>query len=167
MNTILIWGLLASLPLVINLRAYALDRERFVDAVGLSAMVLIMWAMTNALDWRYPFPDNKFLHPMFDLAGGMTAMAAWWTHRKPWKLILAGLFLLQSVFDASFWLSWLLHKNPAIGYNYVLWLNVVFIAQLVVLGWSGGASVARDLFARLSLRPDLVHMPGTRHGRTP
>lgn len=167
MNIVLIWGTFAALPLALNLRAYSLDRERFVDAVGLSAMVLIMWAMTNLLDWKYPFPDNKSLHPLFDLAGGMTAMVAWWTARKPWKLVLVGLFLAQSVLDASFWLSWVVHKGAQVGYDYVLWLNLLFLFQVIVLGGPGGASVARDILARLSGRPNLVYQLGSQHGRTP
>ncbi len=169
--SMIIWGGMVAGVLTLNLAAYEKEPARFVDAVGLSAFVFFFWVLTNVGDATVPFPQNKTLHPMIDLAGGMLAMRLWWEKRepqekrKPWKLVIAGLFLAQSVLDSAFWLAWWHHPLPWIGTNYVLWLNVLFTAILVILGWSGGLSVASDLLDMLPDRPRLVHNRGARSGR--
>lgn len=158
------WGLLTATPLILNFIAYRKEPERFVDALGISALVAIFWGLTNAVDASLPFPDNKSLHPAIDLLGGAISMFAWWTRREGWKLILVGLFLAQSVLDTAFWLAWLSHPTTATGYNYVLGLNVLFLAQLVVLGGPGGAVAARDVLSRLFGHAGLGHHVHPRQG---
>lgn len=158
------WGLLTATPLVLNLIAYRKDPERFVDALGISALVAIFWGLTNSIDARVSFPDNKSIHPAIDLLGGAITMFAWWSRRETWKIILTGLFLAQSVLDAAFWLAWLNHPSSVMGYRYVLWLNVLFLAQLVVLGGPGGMVVARHVLSRLSGHTGLGHHVHPRQG---
>ncbi len=165
--SMIIWGGMVAGVLTLNLGAYSKDPERFVDAVGLSAFVFFFWILTNLGDVTVPFPQNKTLHPMIDLAGGMFAMTTWWKHRQNWKLVIAGLFLAQSVLDSAFWLAWWHHPLPAIGHNYVLWLNALFAAVLVILGGPGGLCVARDLLDMLPDRLGLVHNRSARPGRGP
>lgn len=165
--SMIIWGGMVAGVLTLNLAAYEKEPERFVDAVGLSAFVFFFWVLTNVGDATIPFPQNKTLHPMIDLAGGMMAMATWWKHRQGWKLVIAGLFLAQSVLDSAFWLAWWHHPLPAIGHHYVLWLNILFSAILVILGGPGGLCVARDILDMLPDRPGLVHQRSSRPGRGP
>jgi hypothetical protein len=151
------WGLLAAIPLVLNMLAYQQDHKRFVDAVGLSALVAIFGGLTNVLDASMSFPDNKSFHPALDLFGGAITMYAWWGKRERWKLVLVGLFLTRAVLDTAFWLTWAQRPAESVGYFYEHWLFVLSLVQMVVLGGMGGWVVARDLLARLSVFLGLGH----------
>lgn len=165
--SLILWGGMVAGVLTLNLAAYGKEPARYVDAVGLSAFVFTFWVLTNVGDVTVAFPQNKTLHPLIDLAGGMFAMTTWWKHRQNWKLIIAGLFLAQSVLDSAFWLAWWHHPLPAIGHNYVLWLNTLFAAVLVILGGQGGPCVARDVLDMLLDSLDLVYHRSPRQSRDP
>jgi len=76
-------------------------------------------------------------------------MLAWWTKRESWKIGLVAVFLMQAVLDAAFWLAWLVGPTASTGHDYVMYLNVLFFAGLIMLTWRGGAFVARDVLSRL------------------
>lgn len=159
------WGVLVLCPLVINLIARARLNGSFVDACGMSMFVAVLWLMTHLMDQTYPFPHNKALHPMFDLAGGMTAMGLWISKPKTWKLVLAYLFAIQCFFDVVFAIAIITTPAHTLQYPYVLALNLLFIGQLIALAWQGGKSVAGDVLDYLLRMPDLVHSPRSPHGR--
>lgn len=161
------WAILAVLPLVVNLMAAKGSFSVLADAIGLSAMLALLWALVNMIDAVWTLPSNKSLHPVLHLAMGALIMCAWRSHRERWKLVLAGCYLAQCSLHAAFWLAWAGQPSQHMLFLYVAGLNVLFACQVAVLAWPAGLHVARGLVAGVSWTPGLGGDAHARKGPLP
>lgn len=145
-----LWGLVALVPLALNFRALKTDYREHVDAVGLSLMLVILWALSNIIAMSPPGPPQNMI-PLtaIDLIATAICAAAWLTQRRAYKMALAGLFVFELWQHAAFWNAW---PSPGILYNYKASLNAAFALQLLVTGWPGGVVLVRDALSWLSHR---------------
>ncbi len=136
-----LYGFLLTIPFVLNLLASRDDYRRFVDALNMSVVLASIWAFTSFAHALWQFPDAMRFHPLVDLIGLSVAVAAYMTQKQRWKLVLAFLFLAQLFTHVWFW--WEIRDvSPfVIGRSYILTLNWIWFAQLVCVGWMGGAHV--------------------------
>jgi hypothetical protein len=138
---------LVMIPLLLNGIASRFDFKGFVDAFGISVMIVLIWVITNIMAVLFDPPTSKTLHWLVDFVGLSVCMISWRTHREAWKLILAGLYLTQLGLHAAFWTEWETQPHGNMLYNYILCLNITWLLQLVVNAWPGGRHVAGRLLA--------------------
>lgn len=137
---LLLWGVAVCLPVMLNIMT------KRVDAVGLSAMLLLTWCFGRITAALYSPPESMTFYPLVDAACGVTAFAAWVTRRAWWKLALTGLFGLQLALHASYWVSWVIDPtDKAALYTYVLANNLVFASELLLVGGGALVDVARGI----------------------
>lgn len=155
-----IWGAAALVPLAINYAALRENYHRYVDAVGLSLMLVILWALYNIARASPPGePENMLVLAVIDVIAMGICAAAWVTQPKPYKLVLAIIFLGQLTIHATFWLAW---PQPELLYNYKAALNATFALQLLTAGWPGGAALVRHGLDWLSDHRRADHYVGAR-----
>lgn len=145
---IYLFALLVLVPLLLNGVASRFDFKGFVDAFGISVMLIIIWAITNIMAAIFAPPLSKALHWLIDFVGLSVCIIAWRTHRERWKLVLAGLFLAQLFLHALFWVEWQTQPHGNMLYNYVLGLNMIWLVQLATAAWPGGRYVVGRLVDR-------------------
>lgn len=150
------YGLLVCAPFVLNFLASRDDYKRYVDAFFMSAMLCVIWGVTNLFGVLWDFPESKRFHSLIDLIALSICVASYMTQRQRWKLVLAVLFLGQLCAHAWFW--WMMNTNPAavtpigsIGRSYMAVLNVLWFAQIVCMS-SPGAGRVVSIMARPYLR---------------
>lgn len=151
---LLFWCVAAVAPLVVNKAAQRLERDRFGDAVGLSMMMIFSWSIYNLMAASPPGkPQNLAGLSFVDLMFLCAAVAAWVRRPKAYKIILAGLFLVQIAAHCAFWVAG--GPNHML-YAYLSILNGVFALQLLTVAWPGGACLVRSGLAHLP-HPRWVH----------
>ncbi len=156
---LIVFGALLCIPFALNLLASRDDYKGYVDAVFMAGMLAAIWAFTNGVAAIWDFPSNHQFHPMVDLIALSIVVAAYMTQRQEWKLILGFLFLAQLGMHAGFWWSRQYDPGALSGREYILALNVLWLAQLVCVGWPGGSHVAvrtRDFLRAHRRFPDLA-----------
>lgn len=136
---ILMWGAAAIIPVLLNLHT------KRTDALGLSVMMLLTWVLGRITGALYSPPESMALYPIVDMACGIICFAAWATQRAWWKLALTGLFGLQCLLHAAFWLAWVADPtDKATLYRYVLANNLVFASELIIVAGGAVGDVARS-----------------------
>jgi len=160
----LIFFLALLVPVALNFVAWKKDGKEYDDAAGLTMIVVIIWAMTNLFDLFYPFPESKSLHPILDVVGGLSSLLAYRHERKAWKLFLTGLFAGQLVAHVIFGVALWLNPYAELRLHYSLWLNVLFICQVVVLSFPGGGYAARIVLPRVPDGPVVGYPVGHKTG---
>lgn len=159
---IVLWGFVALIPFGLNTWALRDDYHGHVDAVGLSIMLILMWALYNlALVSPPGQPQNMLVLTAMDVIATGVCAAAWVTQPKPYKLILALLFVLQLALHAAFWLAW---PRDGLLFNYKALLNATFALQLLTAAWPGGVALVRHGLDRLSDYRRAHHYVGARRG---
>lgn len=141
---IVLWGVAVALPVLLNTVT-----GRHPDAVGLSVMILLIWAMGRVFGALYTPPESMQWYPVVDCAAGITCFVAWRERPALWKLGLVTAFVLQCALHAAFWLAW-----PAAGslLRYIVFNNIIFAWELCLVGGPGVVALARDVGFRLSRR---------------
>lgn len=147
-----LYGFAATVPVALNWHANSRVRDRYIDALGISVMLLMLWALSNLLAAINTPPENMILFPALDLVGLYVAANASVARFRRWKILLSMAFLLQLAVHAAFWLG---HSHTSGGVSltrYVLWLNGLFLAQLLCVAWPGGIYGLRRVLSWLSDR---------------
>jgi hypothetical protein len=139
---IMLWGAAVGFPVILNLAM-----RQSPDALGLSGMLVIIWAFGRAMWVVWSPPECLALNPLIDSIAGATVFSAWVTRPRFWKFALGALFVAQVCLHLDFWLSW--PQNASL-YRYILLNNTLFAGQLACVLWPGGSSVARSTGAWLS-----------------
>ncbi len=143
-----VWGVMSLIPLALNWLAHRAERNRYVDSVGLSMMLVLFWAAYNIVITSPPGrPENMIPLVGLDVLGVAVAMAAWVRHRRVYKLLLAGLFIAQLIIHVAFWLAWNAWPNPDLLYTYMACLNGTFALQLLAVAFPGGWAIVRRYFS--------------------
>lgn len=140
-----LWGLLTVVPFALNMAT-----KRHPDAIGLSGMIVMIWAVERVLWTLWTPPECMSAYPAIDFMAGVTAFVAWSTHRARYKLILAGLYVLQLMAATDFWWAWAFDHSSANTWRYVALNNGVYLLELLCVAWPGGSYAAHSIFSRLS-----------------
>ncbi len=157
---IVMWGFVAMIPFGLNVWALRSHYHAYVDAVGLSLMLVLLWALYNLSLVSPPGqPENMLVLAVIDVIAMGICAAAWVTEPRPFKLVLAVLFLGQLGLHASFWMAW---PQPGLLYNYKAALNATFALQLLTAAWPGGTALVRHGLDWLSDRWRADHYVGAR-----
>lgn len=150
-----LWAVAVLLPFALN--AWVGKRP---DAIGLSGMLIIGWGFQRVCWAIWTPPEAMQFYPLMDAAFGLTALSAWITARRFWKLVLACVFATQCALHAAFWLGWenaflFLVGQPTSAsalLRYIQLNNVAFALELCIVAWPGGLDVARSLVSGLPAR---------------
>lgn len=138
---ITLFAIAVLIPLALNGLASRFDFRGFVDAFGLSVMVVLFWSLTNVMAVVFNPPASKALHPLIDFIGLSICVISWRTHKEWFKLVLSGLYLAQIGLHATFWVEWATQPHGNLLYQYALTLNITWLMELVVLAMPGGGYV--------------------------
>jgi hypothetical protein len=132
-----VFALLSVLFFVISLFA---DDERWWIAVGCTGVLVCYWAL-NTILWIFRIVEDFSLASDLVFTIGLLALA--WGTRRPWLMILCGLFGLNLLLDG-------LHIAGLIGYE--SWAeagNITFICQLGTASFPGLVRITRSLTGRM------------------
>lgn len=133
------WAGATAAPLVLNF----LTKQR-PDAIGLSAMLVLIWCLGRVFSALWLLPESMALYPLIDALAGMTAFYAWSTRPQPWKLVLTSLYVGQCAAHLAFWTAWPL-EGSLVRY---LWANNFLYALQLLCVASPGAVHVSSLFLR-------------------
>ncbi len=141
-------------PLALNLAT-----KQRADAVGLSALVIITFAISKAMRLGWDPPDALRLYCVMDFISGCVALQAWRTQKEWWKLGLTFAFGFELCADVAFWTAYAVgHATDTVTlYTYMVVYNLACIAGLMLLCVGGVRSVAGAGLARFADR--LHHAP--------
>lgn len=144
-----LWGVAVMIPVVLNIAT-----KRDADALGISAMILLIWTISRVFWALYTPPESMAWYPVIDSLAAGTCLTAWVTIRRWWKLALVVLFTTQCVLHAAFWLTWPEYQSLL---RYVVANNILFALELLCVAAPGGSHVARDLVSRMPDRLGRFH----------
>lgn len=145
--------------IAVGLAIYGSRRDP--DALGLSLMLLIAWALTNVADGLWLAPDSKAFNAVTDLTIGLMAVGAYVHQPARWKFTLAAMFGVQLIAD-TIYQGWILAWPDQVHLStlqYIWLLNSTFALQLACVGWPGARDVVRNL-SDLRNRPLGRHISG-------
>lgn len=114
-------------------------------AAWMAGMLCACWLGFNLLAWTLPTPLAWAPLPLMDLGCLLLALTVARACGVVWPVVLACLFMMQLALHLAFWWSWLTAAGgmqAGLKYQYALWLNLTFIAQLVCVAWPGALNVA-------------------------
>jgi len=152
------FGVACLLTYAINAWAAAHAKPRYADAVGVSVLFCVSYALSNLLVQLFGFPDAFMVWPVIDLALLLMIARAWYKSPTTWKVVLSVLLVGQLTAHVAFF--YILQTGQATRgsvWTYALIMNVTFGLQLLTVG-SAGAShavgvISRRLLDRRQLRP--------------
>lgn len=157
---IALWGLASLIPFGLNAWALRGHYHAYVDAAGLSLMLILLWALYNLSLVSPPGqPENMLVLTVLDVIATGICAAAWVTQPKTYKLTLALLFVFQLACHAAFWVAW---PQDGLLFNYKAILNATYALQLIVAAWPGGVALVRHCLDRLSDHGRAHHYVGAR-----
>lgn len=131
-----LWMLAVILPFCIN--GFF---NRHPDAIGLSAMLVVGWGFERVCWVIWTPPEAMQFYPVIDAAFGLAALTAWMSQPRPWKFLLAMLFIFQCALHASFWIS----PDSGNVYRYLVLNNITFALELCVAASPGVGSALAGL----------------------
>lgn len=140
-----VFGTLALFPLALN---YLVQRKHYGPAAAayqLSGMVMVVWAITSAMQVILPPPDAYKLNAALDLCCMWVAATVWSKFRYRFALILSWLYMVQICLDAAYQLAWMARPTPETTLLYMWPLNSIFLAQLACNSWPGVSHVGRSV----------------------
>ncbi len=73
---VIAWGIATVAPLILNM-----SMKRGPDAIGLSAMLLLIWVLGRVSWALWTPPESMAINPFVDAVAGMTVFAAWLSRR--------------------------------------------------------------------------------------
>lgn len=109
----------------------------------IAQMLCVVWLGAMSL-W---FMNAMWVLPLFDLAVGLAAVAAWVERKSGWARSLVVLTFLRLTAHAA---NWLTDSAFFVGYAHVL--NALFALQLIIVAGAGGADARRRLSDWLRFR---------------
>jgi hypothetical protein len=136
-----VFALLSVLFFVISLFA---DDERWWISVGCTGALVCYWAL-NTILWIFRVVEDLSLAS--DLLFTVALLALTWSTRRPWLMVLCGLFVLNLLLDG-------LHLAGPIDYG--TWAeagNVTFVCQLGAASFPGLVRITRSLTGRKTSTP--------------
>ena len=147
------YGLACLFIFLLTAWANADAKGRYADALGMSALLIVSYGLTNVMVLMSGLPDAILGFPIVDLIFTMMIFRAWKRENAAWKLIVAGLFVAQLTFHASFIVSWYSGHYTSRGlYIYIVMLNGAFALQLLTVGSSGARHAVGRIVDYLSDR---------------
>lgn len=129
---IALWGAATAMVVLLNFR-----RKGDPDGLGLAVMILLIWIMGRVTGTLWSPPESMASYPVIDFLAGCTAANAYRTRPAAWKLLLAGLFLLQCLGHAAYWSARFFHGPNVDLLTYTSVNNAIFAVQLAVVGRQG------------------------------
>lgn len=151
---IIAWGVAVCAPFVLNL-----TQRRYIDAIGLSGMMVLIWALGRVLWTLMGPPACLSLNPVIDGCAGAVAFTAWATQKANWKLCLCGLYVAQCAGHFDFWLGW---PEQTDLYSYIALNNTLFAGQILCVSYPGVSDVVKMAVRRMSSRANTVHPVGAK-----
>jgi len=133
-----IFALLSVVFFVISLFA---DDERWWISVGCTGVLVCYWAL-NTILWILRIVEDLSL--VSDLVFTIALLALALSLRRPWLMVLCGLFVLNLLLDG-------LHLAGLIGYEE--WAeagNITFICQLGTASFPGLVRITRSVAGRIT-----------------
>lgn len=119
--------------------AYRMTPKAGVVA-GLGVMMLLGFGLGRLVSqWLTP-PWSMTFYPVEDLLIMSLCLYMWVKHPEPWKVMLAGVFLVQLVVHAAFWLSG--DRQTTALWSYIFANNLAFGLELLILTVTGAGHVA-------------------------
>jgi hypothetical protein len=134
-----IWYLVATVAVfAICFLAYRSRPAKYADLMGVSALLAVVFVINNLLVTLYDFPDALLASPVLDCFLAAMIYRAWRDNREPWKVVMVGSLVGQLVLHVVVIAMWKLGALTQLGlYQYVVFVNVLFIVQLLALGCAG------------------------------
>jgi len=133
-----LFGLACLMTYAVNAWAAHDAKPRYADAVGVSVLFCVSYALSNLLVHLFGFPGGVMVWPLIDLALLCMVARAWYKNRTAWKAILAGILVGQLAAHVAFF--HILQTGQATQgsvYIYSLIMNVSFGLQLLTVGSAG------------------------------
>lgn len=124
------------------------DPETYGLRLASAGMLFLTWAVSNTLTLAVDPPAGWVGYPIMDAVCGALVILIWLSRRSTWAMVLSCLFILECILHVAFWLQG--HASYGLLYTYALALNIIFAAQLLTVGWAGGAHVVAWLVDLLS-----------------
>ena len=133
------------------------------DAAAGACVLASDWAFTNvtARALGYPGATSSFI--LTDLVGGVLVAALFERQGRRWAWQVALFYAARAVADVVFTFQ-NVHDYTA-QYAYVLWLNLLFGVQIVIVALVGGRPCAEAVGAWLSHRPHHHARAGVQRAR--
>ena len=154
------FGIACLLAYAINAWAAADAKPAYADAVGVSVLFCISYALSNLLVYLFGFPNAFMVWPLIDLGLLFMIARAWYKHPTAWKAVLSAILVGQLAAHVAFF--YILQTGQATRgsvWTYALIMNVTFGLQLLTVG-SAGASHAVGVISRRLSRGGRMHTVG-------
>lgn len=135
----MIWYLVATVAVfAVCFLAYRSAPRKYADLMGVSALLSVVFVINNLLVTLYGFPEVILAAPVLDCFLAAMIYRAWRGNREPWKVVMVGSLVGQLVLHVVVIAMWKLNALTQLGlYQYVVFVNVLFIVQLLALGCVG------------------------------
>lgn len=133
-----LFGIWCLLTYAVNAWAAAHAKPRFADAVGVSVMFCMAYALSNTLVEVYGFPAGVMLWPVIDLVLLYMVAQSWYRERQWWKPVISALLVFQLIAHVAFF--HILQTGAATQhsvYMYAVMMNVAFGLQLITMSSVG------------------------------
>ena len=152
-----LFGIACLLTYAINAWAAHDAKPRYADAVGVSVLFCVSYALSNLLIEIYGFPHGVMLWPLIDLFLLCMVARAWYKGPRAWKAILSGILVGQlAAHVALFYVLEAGHATQGSVYTYAVIMNATFGLQLLTVGSAGAGHavgvIVRGLSDRRRLR---------------
>lgn len=118
------------------------------DAVAMTVLLTWLCSIELAMLSVPSPPENSTSLVLLDTIGALAVLACWRAKRATWKLAMFWLFVASIGVEAAKWsmITWAPDINsPETRNLFRAARNVMFFAQLVCAGWTGGVRVAGRL----------------------
>lgn len=147
------FGIACLLTYAINAWAAHDARPRYADAVGVSVLFCVSYALSNLLTELYGFPHGIVPWPFIDLFLLCMVARAWYKGPTAWKATLAFLLIVQlTAHVALFYILESGHATNGQVYIYAVMMNYTFGLQLLTVGSVGICHAVRVIFGNVSHR---------------
>lgn len=133
--------------------AWRSDQARYADALGVSVLLLAIWAASNVLYALFGFPPASAGYPVLDAVGALAVLGSGREGR--WKGGVLACFVLMAGMHLTFWM-----QPGADPLTYWKLGNIALGLQLAFAALPGGGRVCGDLvpvlLRRLRRGPETV-----------
>lgn len=141
------FGLAHVAVVLLSALAWRADRPTYADALGVSVLLLAIWAASNVLYALFGFPPAAIGYPVLDAMGALAVLGASRSRREPWKGAVLACFVLMTAMHLAFW------TNPnADALTYWKLGNLALGLQLACAALPGGGHVCGALVSGLLRR---------------
>ncbi|CAB4157151.1 hypothetical protein UFOVP679_4 [uncultured Caudovirales phage] len=132
------FGVACLLTYAINAWAAAHAKPKYADAVGVSVLFCVSYALSNLLVFLFHFPGAVMVWPLIDLGLLIMVARAWYKDPTLWKAVLSTILVGQLAAHAAFFFILQTgHATQGSVWTYALIMNVTFGLQLLTVGSAG------------------------------